>query len=180
MITVLRYGHRPGRDKRVTTHVALVSRAFGADKIVVDTKDVKLEETVKSIIDRFGGKFQIETGVNWREIIRNCGSKIIHLTMYGENIDGIIDKIPRNEDLLIIVGSEKVPREFYDRADFNIAIGNQPHSEIAAVALFLDRYYQRKELKTDFGGKLKIIGCQKGKIVVDTEAELVQNDNMET
>ncbi|TLZ95287.1 MAG: tRNA (cytidine(56)-2'-O)-methyltransferase, partial [Methanobacteriota archaeon] len=30
MITVLRLGHRPARDKRVTTHVALTARAFGA------------------------------------------------------------------------------------------------------------------------------------------------------
>ncbi len=29
MIAVLRLGHRPERDKRITTHVALTSRAFG-------------------------------------------------------------------------------------------------------------------------------------------------------
>jgi tRNA (cytidine56-2'-O)-methyltransferase len=45
MITVLRIGHRLGRDKRITTHVALVARAFGANKILVDTVDKKIMET---------------------------------------------------------------------------------------------------------------------------------------
>ena len=46
MINVLRLGHRIGRDKRITTHVALVARAFGADKILIDTEDRKTEEIV--------------------------------------------------------------------------------------------------------------------------------------
>ena len=33
MIEVLRLGHRISRDKRISTHVALVARAFGASKI---------------------------------------------------------------------------------------------------------------------------------------------------
>jgi tRNA (cytidine56-2'-O)-methyltransferase len=41
MITVLRIGHRPERDKRITTHVGLVSRAFSAEKMLVDTKDTE-------------------------------------------------------------------------------------------------------------------------------------------
>ena len=31
-IEVLRLGHRVGRDPRITTHLALVSRAMGADQ----------------------------------------------------------------------------------------------------------------------------------------------------
>ena len=38
MIIVLRIGHRIGRDKRITTHVALVARAFGANEIIIDKK----------------------------------------------------------------------------------------------------------------------------------------------
>jgi len=33
MIEILRLGHRKKRDARLSTHVALVSRAFGASKI---------------------------------------------------------------------------------------------------------------------------------------------------
>jgi len=34
-VAVLRYGHRPYRDLRVTTHCCLVARALGAEKIVI-------------------------------------------------------------------------------------------------------------------------------------------------
>lgn len=61
MINILRIGHRISRDKRITTHVALVSRAFGADKIFIDTVDKKIDETIRSTCDRFGGNFEIET-----------------------------------------------------------------------------------------------------------------------
>ena len=43
LIEVLRIGHRPGRDKRVTTHVALVARAFGAGGIYIPGGDDKLK-----------------------------------------------------------------------------------------------------------------------------------------
>jgi tRNA (cytidine56-2'-O)-methyltransferase len=167
MLTVLRLGHRPARDKRITTHVCLVARAFNADNIMIDTKDAKLEETLNGVITRFGGPFEIETGVAWRKILRGWPGKIVHLTMYGEHIDDVLKKIPITDDLLLVVGSEKVPREVYEKADFNIAIGNQPHSEVSALAVFLDRYFQGSGLKKEFDGQLKIIGTPKGKKVIE-------------
>ena len=140
MITVLRIGHRIGRDKRITTHVALVARAFGADKIVIDTKDINIEDNIRSICSRFGGDFEIKSGVNKNKLIKEWKGTIIHLTMYGEKLNKSIDKIDRNEDLLVIVGAEKVPPQIYEMADFNVSVGNQPHSEISALAIFLDRY----------------------------------------
>jgi len=86
MITVLRIGHRISRDKRITTHVALVARAFGADKIFIDTKDNKIEDNVRSICTRFGGDFEIESGVNKKKIIKEWDGVIVHLTMYGERL----------------------------------------------------------------------------------------------
>ena len=93
--------------------------------------------------------------------------------MYGEHVDEVIREVKRKKDsnLLIIVGATKVPREIYDLAEFNVAIGHQPHSEVAALAIFLDRYFDGGELKKDFGGKLKIIGTNKGKLVVDTDID---------
>ena len=61
-IYILRLGHRPERDKRITTHVALTARAFGAKGIFVSTKDEVLENSIRSVVDRFGGDFTIETG----------------------------------------------------------------------------------------------------------------------
>ena len=166
MITILRIGHRPERDKRITTHVGLVARAFNADRMLVDTKDAKLEETLDGVVTRFGGAFEMKTGVSWRNILHNWSGVVIHLTMYGEHIDKVIKKIPIDGNLLIIVGSEKVPREVYERAQFNIAIGHQPHSEVAALAIFLDRYFSGSELNKDFNGKLSIQDCPKGKVVL--------------
>jgi tRNA (cytidine56-2'-O)-methyltransferase len=166
MITVLRLGHRPERDKRITTHVALVARAFNADKIIIDTRDIELEKSIGSVVDRFGGPFEIESGSNWRSVLRQWPGIIVHLTMYGEHIDDVVEKLekipgdPANKtkkgttkDLLVVVGSTKVPRDVYDVADFNIAIGNQPHSEVAALAVFLDRYLKGSGLQKDFKGQ---------------------------
>ncbi len=169
MITVLRLGHRPQRDKRITTHVALVARAFGADKIIITTKDESIEHTVRDVVQRFGGNFEIITGVSWKKIIREFEGVKVHLTMYGMPIDDVMEEIPRNRDLLIIVGAEKVPREIYEVADYNVAVGNQPHSEVAALAIFLDRFYEGKELKRQFDGKMKIVPQKKGKLVIKTD-----------
>jgi len=166
MIAVLRIGHRPFRDKRITTHVALVARAFGADKIFVDARDMKLENTILSVVDRFGGDFGIETGVNWRKVIRNWKGTRVHLTMYGLPLDDVISQIKKQKDVLIIVGSEKVPAELFEIVDYNVAVGNQPHSEVAAVAMFLDRYFEGKWTKKEFDGKVKIIPSERGKRVL--------------
>ena len=163
MITILRLGHRIERDKRITTHVALVARTFGADRILVSTKDLSLEKSVKSVITRFGGDFEIYTGLNWRKVIDEFNGAIVHLTMYGLPLNEVIDQIPRDRDLLVIVGSEKVPREVYERSDFNIAITNQPHSEVSALTIFLDRYFHGTELNFTFMGEYRVVPTKKGK-----------------
>ena len=165
MITVLRIGHRISRDKRITTHVALVARAFGADNILIDSNDRKIEESIESTCARFGGNFKIESGVDRKKIIREWDGLIVHLTMYGDKLDKSIEKIDRNKDLLIIVGAEKVPPYIYERADFNVSIGNQPHSEVAALAIFLDRYNDGRWTKKEFNGKIQILPSNKGKKV---------------
>ena len=55
MITVLRIGHRPARDKRVTTHVALAARAFGGEVLAARdgdrfTIEVRIQEVDPSSI----------------------------------------------------------------------------------------------------------------------------------
>ncbi len=168
MITVLRLGHRPQRDKRITTHVALVARAFGAERIIITTKDEKVEESVRDIVERFGGYFEIESGISLKKAIRDFDGIVVHLTMYGLPVDDVISKIPRDKNLMIIVGAEKVPREIYEIADFNVAVGNQPHSEVAALAIFLDRFWDGKELKMDFeNAKMKVIPQERGKKVIN-------------
>ena len=169
MITILRIGHRISRDKRITTHVALVARAFGADKIIIDTKDNKIEDNVRSICARFGGDFKIESGADKKKIIKEWGGVIVHLTMYGEKLNKSIDEIDKNKDLLIIIGAEKVPPQIYEMADFNVSVGNQPHSEVAALAVFLDRYNMGNWNEKQFNGKIEILPSNKGKKVVSKD-----------
>ena len=86
--------------------------------------------------------------------------------MYGENINQIESKINKNDDYLIIVGAEKVPREVYENADYNIAVGNQPHSEISALAVLLDRLQDGNQFKNKFKNpNREIVPSKNGKNV---------------
>ena len=62
-----------------------------------------------------------------------------------------------------MIGGEKVPGEVYGLADYNIAVTNQPHSEVAALAVFLHEYFSGKELDKKFRGRLKIVPQAAGK-----------------
>ena len=76
MIVVLRIGHRLKRDERVSTHCGLVARAFGADKIIYSgEKDDKMLSTIKSVSERWGGRFTAEYEKNWRKVINEYRKK---------------------------------------------------------------------------------------------------------
>ncbi|USG99552.1 tRNA (cytidine(56)-2'-O)-methyltransferase [Thermococcus argininiproducens] len=172
MIAILRLGHRPERDKRMTTHVALTARAFGADKVIIAAeKDEHVYESVVDVTKRWGGPFEIEFDPQWRRLLREWKGKIVHLTMYGIHIDDALPRIKedlkKGENVLIVVGAEKVPREVYEIAHYNVAVGNQPHSEVAALAVFLDRLLEGKGLRKNFeDAKVKIIPQERGKRVI--------------
>ena len=175
-VVVLRLGHRPGRDKRVTTHVGLVARAFGASGIAIaGVKDESVVRGLLKVRELWGCRdFSVEDGVNpvkYIELWKSVGGVVVHLTMYGIHIDDVIDQIRSlNKDLLVIVGAEKVPRIYYELADFNVAIGHQPHSEVAALAVFLDRLFYGKELRLICSdAKLYVVPQQRGKKVVKVE-----------
>jgi len=88
--------------------------------------------------------------------------------MYGINIDDSINEIKSSgKDKLIIIGGQKVPPDLYELADYNIAIGDQPHSEVAALSIFLDRLFDGKELRKEFNGRKRIIPQERGKKVIE-------------
>ena len=169
-IEVLRIGQRLVRDDRVTTHVALVSRAFGASKIYMNEINPEIKETLSKVNKSWGSDFEIEYIENWRALLKSKkkeGAKIVHLTMYGQAINFIYTKIAKEKHVLIVVGAEKVPRDVYENADYNVAVGNQPHSEISALAIVLDRIQGGKQFDTKFdNARLQIIPSEKGKQVV--------------
>jgi len=170
-IAVLRLGHRLVRDDRTTTHVALVSRALGCKKIFMSDVDDSILETMKIVCADWGGsrEFDIEIIQNWKPVINSWKKNkgiVIHLTMYGVNIENLSLDFGSNRNILVVIGASKVPKEVYSLADMNIAVGNQPHSEIAALAIFLDRFFKGKELISTFqNAKMSIIPSSHGKRV---------------
>jgi len=169
VIEVVRIGQRLVRDDRVTTHVALVSRAFGAERIFMSEVNPEIKNTVKKINKTWGGKFEVEFINKWKSIVekkKEENFKIVHLSMYGQNINIVQKELRKEENVLIVVGAEKVPREIYELADYNIGVGSQPHSEISALAILLDRIQEGKQFEKDFtDAKRKIIPTKNGKNV---------------
>ncbi len=165
MLAVLRLGHRVSRDKRITTHVFLTARAFGADKgYLSGEKDDSAISNIQDISKRWGGEFEVEYIDDWKNFLTRLGSTVVHLTMYGIPVGDKISEIRKHKDILVVVGGEKVPTEVYQLADFNVSVTNQPHSEVAALAIFLDRYFEGKELDRNFpDAKQRIIPSDKGK-----------------
>lgn len=161
----MRLGHRRGRDPRLTTHVALTARALACDGIILSgEKDDSIIENINEVVENWGNHFEVKYEKNWRNVINNWKGKIVHLTMYGLPIQDKIDKIKKSKDILVIVGSEKVPSEVYQLVDFNIAITNQPHSEVGSLAVFLEKLFEGKKLEKKFkNAKIKIIPQERGK-----------------
>jgi tRNA (cytidine56-2'-O)-methyltransferase len=175
-VAVLRWGHRH-RDQRLTTHVALTARALGASRfIMADITDSKVKETIEKVMARWGGNFRFEMGLPWKQAVKEWRTEngvTVHLTAYGENIQtsDVMQRIrATGKDVLVIVGSQKVPAGFFSESisDFNVAVGNQPHSECSSLAVFLDRFFEGEELSEDSvdNAKTKIVPQARGKKVV--------------
>ena len=166
-VYVLRLGHRAERDKRISTHVALTARAFGARGIYFDTYDEKVFESVRDVVERWGGSFFIEQ-CNWKKLMREFEGLKVHLTMYGIPLPEKIEEIKKADRILVVVGAEKVPSEVYELADTNVSIGTQPHSEVAALAVFLDRVLDGEVFRVSFeDAKIRIVPSERGKRVVE-------------
>jgi len=172
-VTVLRLGHRPGRDDRMTTHVGLTARALGAERVIFPDNATDALGTTRDVTERFGGPFEAVPTESPVGDVRAWKGPIVHLTMYGEPVQ---DQIPavreaaNTGDLLVVVGSEKVPFDVYEAADWNLGVTNQPHSEVAALAVFLDRFFQGEELEQEFvDAKSRVVPQSMGKQVEDLE-----------
>lgn len=141
-VSVARLGHRSKRDKRLSTHCALIARAFGAEKMYYfGEEDKKLEESVSSVASTWGGSFSIEHKKSWKPLFtaeKKRGAKIVHLTMYGLPYKQVVSTVKGEERLLLVIGSEKVPRGVYEESNYNCSVTNQPHSEAGALAVFLE------------------------------------------
>jgi len=169
-IHVLRVGQRYVRDDRTLTHLCLVSRALGAERIYLQEVEKDVPGTVEEVNEVWGGHFEVVTDASWRKVIESSkaeGRKVVHLTMYGMPLQDEIEGLRNEAKLLIVVGGPKVPGRVYHSADYNIAVTSQPHSEIAALAIVLHDVQSGEELKRNFGkSRLRIVPTPKGKRVV--------------
>jgi len=135
LVTIFRIGHRIFRDKRITTHLALVSRAFGASgMIIAGDKDEKIIKTVKKVVTEWGGDFTVEfvPFEEWKPFFEEWiekQNKIIHLTMYGENLPvfkqnkefiNLRSSPELLKNLLVVVGGKKVPSKVFHYANWNL------------------------------------------------------------
>ena len=166
-VIILRVGHRPERDQRVTTHVGLTARALGAQGMYLAAADKGVVQSIADVVSRWGGDFFCQDAVKWRSCIRDWkagGGTVVHLTMYGLNLPDVMGDIKEHKKILVIVGAEKVPGEIYGLADYNVAVTGQPHSEISSLALFLDHYFSGQEFLNEFpGARIRIVPSKAGK-----------------
>jgi len=170
-LDVLRLGYRRGRDPRITTHLALVARAMGADGfLLAGDEDKEMFENIISVNERFGGNLEAKhvSGMGHLKNHVAKGGVAVHLTMYGEPFRKVIPKIRRDRPLVIVVGGAKVPGDVYKICQHNVAVGNQPHSEVAALALFMDAWFGESATERNFDdARLIIEGTNDGKLVHD-------------
>jgi len=176
---VLRLGHRRERDKRITSHLGLTARAFGADNFVLSgEQDQNVLETLDSVTERFGGNFHAryeEKPMSWlkRFAQKDAGDGepgvAIHLTMYGLPWKETIASIPRDRPIAVVVGGAKVPGEVFGICQYNIAIGNQPHSEVAALAVFLQSWLPDGAEASNFQGGMTVVPMESGKKIIPSD-----------
>jgi tRNA (cytidine56-2'-O)-methyltransferase len=164
----------------MTTHVGLTARALGADRVVFAGEATDALETVRDVTDRFGGPFTAELTEQPRAILRDFEGSIVHLTMYGERIEAVESELRdahREGPLLVVVGAEKVSFDVYEHADWNVGVTNQPHSEVAALAVVLDRLYEGRELDREWvGARRRVLPQERGKRVEDVTGDDVPGD----
>jgi tRNA (cytidine56-2'-O)-methyltransferase len=108
------------------------------------------------VVENWGGPFSISFCPSWESFVNKWlkrGGEVVHLTMYGLPLLEALEQIRRsNKDKLVVVGAEKVPREVYGLATYNISVTHQPISEVSALGVFLDRYFNGCELLKEFEG----------------------------
>ncbi len=169
-IEVLRIGHRAGRDPRLTTHLALAARAFGAERLYLHPPDPALADRLARVAQQWGGGFSVEGVRDWRSVLREHPGPVVHLTMYGEPLARVLPRLRRADRLLFVVGGAKVPSDLYARATYNVAVGHQTHNEVDALAVALALLRGLPAPGAWPGARQVIVPEAHGKRVVEAEA----------
>lgn len=172
MIQILRLGHRAGRDDRISTHVGLTARQWGAEKIFYTGEhDSNMMESVRDVVERWGGDFEVDYIEDWENLFRDFEGFTVVLSMFGEELSEGLEVVEDNleRDMLVVVGGEKVPSWLYEQADLNLSVGNQPHSEVAALAVFLHEINEEAIYEGYKDADIEVVPSPHGKQVKDLE-----------
>jgi len=105
----------------------------------LEPPDPELSARVASVVRGWGGDFEVVGVDDWKKVVRTTDALVAHLTMYGLPLERVLPRLRRAPKVLLVVGGAKVPPDLYRAADVNVGVGHQPHSEVAAVAVVLDR-----------------------------------------
>jgi tRNA (cytidine56-2'-O)-methyltransferase len=142
--------------------------------ILSGENDYQLVKSINKVVAYWGGEFSVRYVDSWRRFLNEWRStgKTVHLTMYGADARQVVDEIRScNKDLLVIVGSQKVPKELYQIADWNVSVTNQPHSEVSALAVFLHLLRKGDEFDLDFQkARIRVVPTLRGKTVARSES----------
>jgi len=128
--------------------------------------DPDLTERIRHVGEGWGGSFEIVPAADWRGIVRSFSGTVAHLTMYGRPLAELLPALRRARRVLFVVGGAKVPADLYRLATVNVAVGHQPHSEVAALAVALERLRGIPSPRAFPGARRRIVPSARGKRVV--------------
>lgn len=175
-LSVLRLSHRVGRDPRMSTHLGLTTRVYGGKCfLLAGDDDSSVLDSLRDVGGRFGGDMEVRHEPSPLGFLRRfiaTGGVAVHLTMYGLPYREVVSEIPNDVPIVVVVGGAKVSREYYEMCQYNVAVGNQPHSEVAALAAFLERLNDGVASPELFaGGEVVIHPSERGKDLRNLSSE---------
>jgi tRNA (cytidine56-2'-O)-methyltransferase len=127
--------------------------------------DADLARRIDAVGERWGGTFALRPAPEWRRVVREFPGPVVHLTMYGLPLERVLPALARTDRLLVVVGGAKVPSDLYRLARYNVAVGHQPHSEVAALAVTLARLRGIPDARPWPGARAVIVPQARGKKV---------------
>lgn len=132
----------------------------------LEPPDPELARRVEALGRGWGGSFSVVGVEDWKKVVRSSGGLVVHLTMYGQPLGRSLPRLRRARRVLLVVGGAKVPPDLYRLSDANVAVGHQPHSEVAAVAIVLERLRGIPGPRQFPGARRRVVPQARGKKVV--------------
>ncbi len=128
--------------------------------------DAGVAQGLARVRERWGGTFEVLPATSWKTVVREAPGAVVHLTMYGQPLERVLPRLVRQRELLVVVGGAKVPPALYGEATYNVSVGSQPHSEVAALAVTLSLLLGVPGSRPAPGARQRIVPSARGKRVV--------------